>query len=75
MFYHLDPAPSGGSAGRLVERIFIPVLDMQAASSSVIESVTVVTIALGFLWVLLKLRSAFWSKSSGNQVPGPKKTQ
>ena len=59
MFYHLDPAPHDWISGRLVERVSVPVLGLRAATSSLIESLTVVSIALGFLWILLKLRPAF----------------
>ena len=76
MFYHLDPAPNGGSSGRLVERISVPVLDPKAASPTSIEYLTVVTIALGFLWVLLQLRPALWAQiTAEKQVSRPKKTQ
>ncbi|KIW71059.1 hypothetical protein PV04_03274 [Phialophora macrospora] len=76
MFYHLDPAPNAASSGRLVERISIPVLNLEATSSWSIEVLTVVTIALGFLWVLLKLASAFWPRSAGDkQASGLKKRQ
>ncbi|EXJ83886.1 hypothetical protein A1O1_07515 [Capronia coronata CBS 617.96] len=56
MFYHLNPAPQNGM---MVERIAVPVLDTDTASPTTIEYLTVVSIALGFLWVLFKLRSAF----------------
>ncbi|KAK5272328.1 protease B nonderepressible form [Exophiala xenobiotica] len=59
MFYHLDPAPRPESGGKLVERISVPVLDAETATSRTIEVVTLITIALGFLWVLLRLRSSF----------------
>lgn len=78
MFYHLDPAPAPGgeSGGRLVERISVPVLDAQAASSSTIEVVTLITIALGFLWVLLKLRPSLLPTSNRvSKEPDSKKTR
>ncbi|KAI1612194.1 PIG-X [Exophiala viscosa] len=55
MFYHLEPSPQTQPAGKLVERIAVPVLDTQSSSLRTIELVTVTTIVLGFLWVLLKL--------------------
>lgn len=55
MFYHLDPAPSDGPSGRLVERIAVPVLDPEVASPVTIEVLTIATITLGFLWVLWRL--------------------
>ena len=75
MFYHLDPMPKTGSSDRLVESISIPVLDSQAASSSVIEFSTVIAVALGFLWVLLKLGPALWSVHIGHHVIRRKKMQ
>ncbi|OAP61244.1 hypothetical protein AYL99_03445 [Fonsecaea erecta] len=77
MFYHLDPVPTEGAApGRLVERISIPVLDLNTASPSTIESLTIVTIALGFLWVLLKLKPSFTAGSTHDElVRRVKKTQ
>jgi hypothetical protein len=76
MFYHLDPAPHGATPGRLVERISIPVLNLEATSSWWIESLTVATIALGFLWVWLKLAPAFWPRPAGDkQASGLKKKQ
>jgi len=61
MFYHLDPAPRGGRAGRLTERIAVPVLGTEAASARTIETLTVLTIGLGFLWVLWKLKTPLLS--------------
>ncbi|KAK4946249.1 protease B nonderepressible form [Elasticomyces elasticus] len=55
MFYHLEPSSQTHPAGRLVERITVPVLDTETSSLRTIELVTVTTIVLGFLWVLLKL--------------------
>ncbi|EXJ72386.1 uncharacterized protein A1O5_04890 [Cladophialophora psammophila CBS 110553] len=77
MFYHLDPAPVKGDApGRLVERISVPVLNLKAASSSSIESLTILAIALGFLWVLLRLKPMFGTRSTrNNQAPATKKRQ
>ncbi|KAJ9611523.1 protease B nonderepressible form [Cladophialophora chaetospira] len=76
MFYHLDPAPVNRPSDKLVERISVPVLNLEAASSSTIEILTVVTIALGFLWVLLRLKPAFWPQSPGDaQASGLKKRQ
>ncbi|KAL6243286.1 protease B nonderepressible form [Rhinocladiella similis] len=77
MFYHLDPAPAVGSGGRLVERISVPVLDTETASSRTIELVTLATIALGFVWVLLKLRIPSWlaSSSHSDSKPAIKKKQ
>ena len=76
MFYHLDPAPcSGGDPVRLVERILVPVLDTQVASSLTIGLVTMITITLGFLWVLLKLRKAVWPGSRISNSAEVKKTQ
>lgn len=63
MFYHLDPAPKGGPEDRLVETVAVPVLDTDQASPKTIEIVTVITIALGLLWVLLKLKPAFSTKA------------
>ncbi|KEF60545.1 uncharacterized protein A1O9_02106 [Exophiala aquamarina CBS 119918] len=57
MFYHLDPF-STNSTARLVEKIEIPVLNTETASSKTIEGVTILTIVLGFLWVLWKLSPA-----------------
>ncbi|KIX96834.1 uncharacterized protein Z520_07554 [Fonsecaea multimorphosa CBS 102226] len=77
MFYHLDPVPTQGAApGRLIERISAPVLDLNAASPSKIESLTMATIALGFLWVLLKLKPWFTARSTRDQhASGMKKRQ
>ncbi|OAL20775.1 hypothetical protein AYO20_11482 [Fonsecaea nubica] len=77
MFYHLDPATAEGAApARLVERISVPILDLNAASPSTIESLTIIGIALGFLWVLLKLKP--WSTARSirdKQASGIKKVQ
>jgi hypothetical protein len=53
MFYHLDPTPHDG---RLVERIFVPVLDSKAADAASIEYLTIAAIMLGFLWIVYKLK-------------------
>ncbi len=75
MFYHLDPVPAEGAAGKLVERISVPVLNLEAAGLSRIEILTVVTIALGFLWVLRRLIPPLWPRSGSARASGPKKTQ
>lgn len=72
MFYHLDPAPNNAT-GKLVERINIPVLDTDTASSKTVEGITVVTILLGFLWVLWKLRPAL--RGGGKPTSTIKKKQ
>lgn len=78
MFYHLDPAAPevGPDGGRLIERISVPVLDTETATSKIIELVTLATIALGFVWVLLKLRiPQLLSSSSQSGKPAIKKRQ
>lgn len=55
MFYHLQPSPQDSQAGKLVETISLPVLNTQAISQSSIETLTVATIVLGFVYVLCKL--------------------
>jgi hypothetical protein len=76
MFYHLDPAPGGRSEGRLVERIAIPVLNLDASRPSTIELATIATIVLGFLWVLWKLMPAFLGGAKSNaQADKAKKKQ
>ena len=52
MFYHLQPA-SGGKT--LLEDIRVPVLGLQGSKMKWIETGTVVTVILGFLWVCLSL--------------------
>ena len=52
MFYHLQPASSGKS---LLEHIRVPVLDLQGPEMKWVESGTVMTVVLGFLWVCLNL--------------------
>ena len=54
MFYHLEPRPADPS-GLLVEQILVPVLDLGAKSSRWIEMGTVVTVLLGFAWVMGRL--------------------
>ncbi|EXJ79885.1 hypothetical protein A1O3_08170 [Capronia epimyces CBS 606.96] len=63
MFYHLNPAPQNGT---IVERIAVPVLDTEVTSPRTIEYLTIVSIALGFLWVLFKLRWSTSRTGSGN---------
>ncbi|KIX09917.1 uncharacterized protein Z518_00998 [Rhinocladiella mackenziei CBS 650.93] len=65
VFYHLDPVPKGPPTSKLVERIAVPVLDTQVSTPQTIEWVTVLTIALGFCWVLLKLKPLY----SATQTP------
>lgn len=52
MFYHLQPASGGES---LLEEILVPVLDMEGSKMKWVQSGTVTTVVLGFLWVCLKL--------------------
>ena len=52
MFYHLQPA-SGGRP--LVERILVPVLNLQCSKINWVESGTEMVVALGLLWVCLRL--------------------
>lgn len=76
MFYHLDPAPHEGPGGRLVESISVPVLDLETASPWSIEILTMLSITLGFLWVLLKLKPMSWfGGNAGAQVSQAKKSQ
>lgn len=63
MFYHLDPAPSNLTSG-LVEKIMMPVLDTDTASSQNVERITIATILLGFLWVLWKLSPALKTRDT-----------
>ena len=53
MFYHLQPASSGGEP--LLEEIRVPVLDLESSKMKWIEPGTVTMVLLGFLWVSLKL--------------------
>ena len=69
MFYHLDPHPVNSTAN-LVEKIQIPVLDTETASSQTVEGVTVFTIVLGFLWVLWKLSPALLGRVPSNAAGG-----
>ncbi|KAF7507192.1 hypothetical protein GJ744_010874 [Endocarpon pusillum] len=66
MFYHLDPAPGpdlgaagrgeeGSGRGKLVQRIRVPVLNMEAWGAEWVEWGTVAVVMLGFLWVVCKL--------------------
>lgn len=52
VFYHLQPA-SGGRP--LVEKILVPVLNLQGSKIKWVESGTEMVVALGFLWVCLRL--------------------
>jgi hypothetical protein len=78
MFYHLDPMPSNATA-KLVEKIQLPVLDTEAASSQTVEGITIATIVLGFLWVLWKLSPALLghatSSGTGKSISKAKKKQ
>ena len=77
MFYHLDPAPQGGHAGKLTERISVPVLGTEATSPKTIETLTILTIGLGFLWVLFKMKTPLLSAFSRPRegIPDLKKKQ
>lgn len=84
MFYHLDPAPlphyNNNNNGTLAERIVVPVLDTEIASPRTVEYLTIAAITLGFLWVLFKLRFAFFTSvspdtSNGKRPTDPKKQQ
>ena len=55
MFYHLEPDGAGAS-GSLVERLAVPVLDLDR--SGLVEGGTVVVVVLGALWVCWKLWGA-----------------
>ena len=52
MYYHLSPAPHGGSEGTW-SSIDVPVLGLENAEMIKIGTVTVV--GFGFLWVLFKI--------------------
>ena len=52
MFYHLEPDATG-SAGSLVERLPVPVLDLDRAGW--VEQGTVAAVVMGALWVCWKL--------------------
>lgn len=76
MFYHLDPSPTTEPAGRLVERIAVPVLDTGVWSLRTIEFVTLTTVVFGFFWVLLKLKLLpRLASSRGKQTSDVKKLQ
>ena len=69
MFYHLQPASGGKS---LLEEIQVPVLDLEGSKMKWVESGTVTTVVLGFLWVCLKLFAAIRG-SLGRKGSGRKK--
>ncbi|KAH8815647.1 PIG-X [Xylogone sp. PMI_703] len=52
MFYHLSPT-ADGDAGRLLNTISVPVLDLDKSKS--VEIGTTVVILLGFAWILWRL--------------------
>lgn len=69
MFYHLQPASGGES---LLEEIQVPVLDLEGSKMKWVESGTVTTVVLGFVWVCLKLFAAIRG-SLGRKEGGRKK--
>ena len=57
MFYHVQPADQGR---RMIEELKIPVMDLDQAGW--IDSVTVLVVSLGFLWVCWELLRVAGSK-------------
>lgn len=56
MFYHVSPSPS--TAYGLLNRIQVPILDVQEAADLKVELITGVVVMLGFVWICWKLLSA-----------------
>lgn len=73
MFYHLEPSAQGRAEGRLVERIDIPVLDTAAVSLRMIETLTIITVVLGFLWVLWRMKPLLLGSTLRREVGADKK--
>ena len=69
MFYHLDPA---AGVGKLVERLDVPVLDLEGAGAKWVESGTVVVVLLGWCWVVWKMVSGLKGRG-GKGIEGKKK--
>ena len=62
MFYHLAPG-AGGDGGRLVEKLAVPVLDLDR--SGLVERGTVAVVVLGVLWVCWKLWGVVGGRGGG----------
>ena len=72
MFYHLIPS----SKTDMIERLPIPVLGSRVLGNSTIETVTVVSVLCGFLWVSLKLLPGLLRQISRRGVsPATRKQQ
>ena len=54
MFYHLQPARGGES---LMQSIRVPVLDFHGSKMKWLESATILSVMLGFLWTCIGLYS------------------
>ncbi|KAI4131165.1 MAG: hypothetical protein LQ338_001370 [Usnochroma carphineum] len=73
MFYHVQPKPVG-VGGRLVERVEVPVMDLEGTRW--VEGGTVGAVLLGTLWVVWKLTRILlrdWDASTGRRAE--RKTQ
>ncbi|KAL8838075.1 MAG: hypothetical protein Q9205_000368 [Flavoplaca limonia] len=68
-FYHFQPQPREGG-GRLMERVQVPVMDLQ--ESGWVESGTVGVIILGALWVtweILRVSLSGWERKKRTSMP------
>lgn len=72
VFYHLRPMPEG-SGGRLVERVRVPVMDLEGMRW--VEGGTVGMMVLGALWVVWKLLRVSWRKMQSKDLRTEKKVQ
>ncbi|KAI9762345.1 MAG: hypothetical protein M4579_000495 [Chaenotheca gracillima] len=69
MFYHLNPSPTNGS---LIQTLQVPVLNRNQATW--VESGTIVTVLVGFLWVVFKLWAASRTAPRQTNVSKSKKS-
>ena len=72
MFYHLVPQPGLGTQS-LVERLSVPVLEVQQVGR--IEIGTVAIVAVGTLWLVAKLLRVLGSNLSGSTSGGERATK
>lgn len=73
MFYHLRPMPPVENERKLIETIKVPVLDTtRVGGDGIVEQVTLVTILLGFGWIVLKLWPGLKAQF-GNTAPSTKR--